>query len=135
MTYLLDTNVCIKHLNGQSESIRQHLVAAQPQDIVLCSVVRAELFYGALKSRQSIQNITRIREFIDRFVSLAFDDRAAEYYGQIRVQVEQQGTPIGPNDMMIAAIAVAYQVTLITHNTREFDRVPGLRWEDWEASP
>ncbi len=133
MMYLLDTNVCIKHLNGQSISIQQHLAVAKPQEVVLCSVVRAELFYGVLKSRQSAKNMAKLRQFVSGFASLAFDDAAAEHYGQIRTQLEQQGTPIGPNDLMIAAIALANRVVLVTHNTREFSRVPGLLYEDWEV--
>ena len=67
-------------------------------------------------------------------MSLPFDDLAAEAYGRIRARLEQAGQLIGPNDLLIAAIAVAHQVTLVTHNTREFQRVEGLQIDDWEAS-
>lgn len=72
--------------------------------------------------------------FLDQFVSLPFDDKAALVYGRVRAQLATQGTPIGPNDLMIAAIAIANDVTLVTRNTREFGRVAGLRIEDWEAT-
>ncbi|MBU0567904.1 type II toxin-antitoxin system VapC family toxin [bacterium] len=133
MRYLLDTNVCIQYLNGRSEGIRQQLSQKTPEKIVLCSVVKAELFYGALKSSNPARNIERQLQFIGRFASLPFDDKTAEAYGQIRVQLEQHGTPIGPNDLMIAAIAVANDIILVTHNTREFGRIEYLKLEDWES--
>lgn len=132
MTYLLDTNTCIKYLNGKSENIRQRLEGSQPQDIVLCSVVKAELFYGAMKSANPQKNLAKLQPFVSRFVSFSFDDVAADVYGRIRADLEKLGTPIGPNDLLIAAIGVANDVTLVTHNTREFSRVTGLKLEDWE---
>lgn len=132
MTYLLDTNTCIKYLNGRSETIRQHLEAVEPQDIVMCSVVKAELFYGAIKSAKPAENLTRQLRFVNRFVSFPFNDEAAESYAQLRTWLEKLGTPIGPNDLLIAAIAVTNNLTLVTHNTGEFERVDGLRLEDWE---
>jgi tRNA(fMet)-specific endonuclease VapC len=133
MRYLLDTNVCIHYLNRWSEAIRQELSQRQPEEIVLCSVVKAELFYGALKSKNPARNLEKQRQFVERFVSLPFDDEAAEAYSQIRADLEQGGRPIGPNDLLIAAIAVANDVMLVTHNTGEFGRVQGLKLEDWES--
>lgn len=132
MTYLLDTNACIRYLNGRSENIRQHLEATQPEDIVLCSVVKAELFYGAMKSAKPEENLAKQHRFVSRFISLPFDDHAAEAYSRIRARLEKSGTPIGPNDLLIAAIAVVNDVILVTHNTDEFGRVEGLKLEDWE---
>ena len=134
MIYLLDTNTCIRYLNGRSDSIRRHFETTRPQDIVVCAVVKAELFYGALKSKNPVTNLAKQRRFLGRFVSLPFDDLAAEAYGRIRARLEQQGLLIGPNDLLIAAIAVAHQITLVTHNTREFQRVEGFPIVDWEAS-
>lgn len=133
MSYLLDTNVCIQYLNGRSESIRKRFESASPEDIVHCSVVKAELIYGALKSANPQRNLTRLNVFFGRFPSLPFDDYAAEIYGQIRWQLQKGGKPIGPNDLMIAAIAVAHDATLVTHNIKEFSRVKGLRYADWES--
>jgi len=132
MTYLLDTNSCIKYLNGTSENIKRRLESKQPQDIVICSIVKAELFYGAQKSAKLTENLEKVHKFIDHFVSLPFDDKASEKYGEIRSDLEKAGTPIGPNDLLIASIALANNVTLVTHNTREFKRVKGLKTEDWE---
>ena len=80
----------------------------------------------------STAEFTKQQVFVNSFVSLPFDDQAAEEYSLIRAELEQAGTPIGPNDLMIAAIALANNVTLITHNTQEFGRVTGLQIEDWE---
>ena len=103
-----------------------------PQDIVLCSIVKAELFYGVNKSAKPEKNLEKLTEFLNRFVSLPFDDKASETYGNIRVQLEKSGTPIGPNDLLIASIAISNNLILVTHNTREFGRVDDLRLEDWE---
>ena len=132
MRYQLDTNVCIRYLNGQSEPIRRQLLRRNPDEILLCSVVKAELLYGSMKSEKKDENLGKLRRFVNRFDSLPFDDQAAESYGRIRVQLEQEGTPVGPNDLMIAAIGIAHDAVLITHNTREFGRIEGLTIEDWE---
>jgi len=134
VTYLLDTNVCIKYLNGRSERIRQNIESKSPGNITLCSVVKAELFYGAMKSANPERNLKRISLFFNRFVSFPFDDKTSEVYGQIRANLEKADTPIGPNDMLIAAIALANNLTLVTHNTREFGRIENLKIEDWEIS-
>ncbi len=133
MTYLLDTNACIKYLNGRSERIRKNLESRKPEEMVVCSVVKAELYYGAMKSAKPKKNIERISRFLDAFVSLPFDDHAADAYGQIRAKLEKSGTPIGPNDLLIAAIAISNDVTLVTNNVEEFARVDGLALEDWES--
>ncbi len=134
MIYLLDTNTCIRYLNGRSDRIRRRLEATRPQDIVVCSAVKAELFYGAMKSHNPVITLAKQRRFLQRFVSLPFDDYAAEEYGRIRAHLERLGQLIGPNDVLIAAIATAHHVTLVTHNTREFQRVEGLSLDDWEVS-
>ena len=132
MRYLLDTNVCIRYLNGQSEKIHQQLNMKAPEEIALCSVVKAELIYGAHKSHNPSKNLQRLYFFADTLISLPFDDKAANIYGRIRTDLERAGTPIGPNDLMIAAIAIANEIILVTHNTSEFSKVDTLRIEDWE---
>jgi len=134
MMYLLDTNACIGYLNGRAMGVVQRLKALRPQDVAVCSVVKAELFYGAIKSTNPARTLGKQQAFLSRFVSFPFDDQAAEAYGRIRAQLASRGTPIGPNDLMIAAIAVVNDLTLVTHNTREFGRVEDLRMEDWEAA-
>jgi tRNA(fMet)-specific endonuclease VapC len=78
-------------------------------------------------------NLKLLARFFQRFTSLHFDDNAAEQYGILRSTLEKQGTLIGPNDLLIAYIALANNVTLVTHNTNEFQRVPSLQMEDWQA--
>ena len=94
-------------------------------------LVVAELYFGAYKSPQPATNFAVLATFLPAFLSLAFEDRAARVYGQIRANLEAKGTPIGPNDFMIAAIALANDLTLVTHNTSEFNRVSGLKLVDW----
>jgi len=132
MTYLLDTNVCIVYLNGYSEQLKHRFEAADPRQIMLCSVVKAELFFGAMKSQKREKTLKNVENFCSQFNSLNFDDKAAWVYGQIRANLETKGTPIGGNDLMIAAISLAYQMTLVTHNVREFSRIEGLEIIDWE---
>ncbi len=134
MKYLLDTDICIAFLRKRESSVRQHLAVLDHSTIALCSIVKAELWYGAEKSARLQQNLGSLREFFASFYSLPFDDRAAEQYGRLRADLEKQGTPIGPNDLMIAAIAHANGITLVTRNTREFSRVANLQTEDWESS-
>ncbi len=90
------------------------------------------MYYGALKSGRPEENLERMQKFFEPFVSLPFDDKAAEVYGEIRTQLEKFGTPIGPNDLLIAAIAKANTTTLITNNIKEFKRVEGISLEDWD---
>jgi tRNA(fMet)-specific endonuclease VapC len=134
MKYLLDTNVCIKFLNGRSLAIKQTINDKNLDDIVLCSIVKAELFYGALKSAQPDKNIERLNRFVSQFESFPFDDDAAEAYGRIRSDLEKLGTPIGPNDLLIASIALANGVILVTNNIKEFGRIQSLTLEDWEKA-
>jgi tRNA(fMet)-specific endonuclease VapC len=133
MRYLLDTNVCVMYLNGRSDLVRDRILSTPTQDMVVCSVVKAELFYGAMKSNNPTRTLERQQQFLERFVSLPFGDDAAILFGQIRARLANAGTPIGAYDLQIAAIALANNLTLITHNTREFDRVDGLQLEDWEV--
>ncbi len=132
MTHLLDTNSCIDHLRrGAASHVTARLGAAKPGSVVLCSVVVAELLYGAHRSAQTARTLSQVQAFCAPLISLPFDDRAASDYGRIRAHLASRGTPIGPNDLLIAAIALANGLTLVTHNTAEFSRVPGLALEDW----
>ena len=133
MTHLLDTNSCVDHLRrGSASNITAKLAAAPAGSVVLCSVVVGELLYGAHRSARKAHTLNEVQSFCAAFVSLPFDDRAAAEYGQLRAHLAALGTPIGPNDLMIAAIALANGLMLVTHNTAEFSRVPGLSLEDWQ---
>jgi tRNA(fMet)-specific endonuclease VapC len=133
MIWLLDTNVCVCYLNGRSRNLKRKLDATTVEHIVVCSIVKAELFFGVAKCRDPAETLADQRRFLSRFQSLPFDDAAASFYGNIRADLAQRGMPIGDNDIIIAAICLANDVTLVTHNSAEFGRVNGLRIEDWEA--
>ncbi|MFH1176046.1 MAG: type II toxin-antitoxin system VapC family toxin [Acidobacteriota bacterium] len=132
--YLLDTNACIRILNGSSARLVARLREHEPAEIRVCAVVKAELLYGAQRSARTADNLRLLARFFEPLVSLPFDDGCAERYGLIRVGLERDGTPIGPNDLMIAATALAHDLALVTHNVAEFSRVAGLRFEDWETA-
>ncbi len=132
MKYLLDTNVCIKYLNNTESLIRNRMQMLKPSAILLCSVVEAELYYGVMKSASPSKNLTRLTPFLNQFASLPFDSKAARKFGHIRTELAKAGTPIGPYDLQIAAIALVNRLILVTHNTREFSRIPMLHLEDWE---
>jgi tRNA(fMet)-specific endonuclease VapC len=132
MIYLLDTNTCIRYLNGRVLQLRTKFLAVSDRDIAVCSIVKAEMFAGAAKSQFPERSRQKQVAFLNRFVSLPFDDAAATEYGTLRAHLERHGTPISANDMLIAAIALANNLILVTHNTAEFSRVPGLKIEDWE---
>jgi len=132
VTHLLDTNSCVDHLRrGPASNVTGKLAAAVPGSVVFCSIVVAELLYSAYRSVRKAQNLSQVQGFCGNFRSLAFEDLAAEQYGWIRAHLTGMGTPIGPNDLLIASIALANGLTLVTNNTGEFSRVPGLKLEDW----
>ncbi len=133
MTRLLDANACIRYLNGRSALLRQRLMAHPPSDIAVCSIAKAEMYAGALRSTEPSQSRARQVEFQGGFVSLPFDDTAAEEAARIKAHLFAVGMPIGPYDIQIAAIALANNLILVTHDTSEFARVPGLQIEDWEV--
>lgn len=132
MIYLPDTNACIKYLNQKNSSILRQFATIPRQNIVLCDIVKFELYYGAYKSTRQEKNLAILDEFFSEFVCLPFDDKAIKKCAQIRAQLAKLGTPIGPYDLQIAAIALVNDLILVTHNTREFSRVEGLMIEDWE---
>lgn len=131
MSWLLDTNICIAFLKGGDLGVGDRLSELPPSEVFLCSVVRAELHYGARRSSRVEANLLKLDAFFQLFPSLAFDDSAAEQYGLIRAQLTSSGTPIGPNDLLIAAIALSAGAVLVTRKDREFRRVAGLRIETW----
>jgi tRNA(fMet)-specific endonuclease VapC len=133
MKYLLDTNVCVRYLNGESEVLKRRLQTTNLEDIAVCSIVKMELFYGAMRSNNPDASWQKQQKFLKAFVSLPFDDIAALIAGRVRAQLVNLGTPIGANDLLIASIALAHNLTLVTHNTREFCRVEQLHIEDWEV--
>ncbi len=134
MRYLLDTNTCIRYLNRRSQPVIDKMELLPPNEIAVCSVVKAEMYFGSRRSHDPATARVKQDEFLSLFELLPFDDEAADFYSQIRAELARQGMPIGPNDLMIAAIALARDLILVTHNTREFSRVSDLHLEDWEEA-
>jgi tRNA(fMet)-specific endonuclease VapC len=130
MRYLLDTNAIIALLNDTTSPIAKRVRRHAPRDFGVSAVVIHELYYGAFRSQRVEQNVARVDAL--RFSVVEFDEEDARQAGQIRAQLASKGTPIGPYDVLIAGQARARELTLVTHNTSEFQRVPGLRVEDWK---
>ena len=133
MPWLPDTNVWIEILKNRGGTVEEQLLNRSPAEIRLCAVVKAELWHGARKYGNVSSRLTKLQKLFEGFVSLPFDDIAAWHYGIIRHELEKVGRIIGPNDLKIAAICLANQLTLVTANTAEFRRLPELRLEDWSA--
>ena len=132
MRYLLDTNVWIHYLKSAAP-VEERLRQTPARDIAVCSVVWAELLHGARKYGRREERLARIERTLSPFHSLPFDDAAARRYAEIRDELETRGNIIGPNDLLIAAIAIANDLTLVTSDS-EFSRIERLRTEDWLAA-
>ena len=134
MAWLLDTNAWINFLkpgNVGSKAIADRLASLQENEVLLCSVVKAELWHGAEKYANREARLAKLAEIFARYLSLPFDDVAARHYAIIRHQLESRAQIIGPNDLKIAAICLAHGLTLVSANTNEFNRIEGLRVENW----
>ncbi len=129
--YCLDTNICIYLLKGTFPSIADRLRGVEPGEVAVAAMVKAELLFGAEKSQQSARTRARIEEFLEPLAILPFDDRASALHARLRASLERRGTPVGCEDLVIASTALAHDAILVTHNTREFKRIPGLSVEDW----
>jgi tRNA(fMet)-specific endonuclease VapC len=130
--WLLDTNVLIHAVRGRPPGVRAHLQRQGPDDIAVSSITVAELWYGAEKSVSPARKREAWRTVIAPFLVIPFDRDAAEQHARIRYLLRHK--PIGERDLLIASIALAHDLTLVTHNAAEFSRVPRLRVEDWAAS-
>jgi tRNA(fMet)-specific endonuclease VapC len=131
MRYLLDTNVCVDYLNGRYPKVIDRLQQVPPGDVLVSVIAVAELRYGADKSSRPQENHHRLDLLLEDLAALEFDLASASEYGQLRSELERTGTPIGPNDMLIAAQARAHDLILVTDNRAEFARIARLRVENW----
>ena len=130
LRFMLDTNICIYTLKNRPPSVRENFNRYSGA-LCISTVTQAELIYGAMKSAHPESNLATIEQFAARLTVLDFDTNAAGHYGDIRSTLEKQGNIIGPYDLMIAGHARSLGLTLVTNNMREFERVDGLRVEDW----
>ncbi|PZQ47520.1 MAG: VapC toxin family PIN domain ribonuclease [Rhodovulum sulfidophilum] len=130
---LLDTNAVIALVTRRSEALLRRVEACAPGTLGLSAIVAHELYYGAYRSQKVAFNLETLRLLLADLVLLDFDREDARAAGEIRAELARRGTPIGPYDVLIAGQAKARGLTLVTNNTGEFDRVAGLRVEDWSA--
>src|SRR5688572_24699468 len=131
MKYLLDTSICVDYLRGRSPSVTGRIQRVAPSDLALSAVAVAELRYGADRSARPKANHALLDVLVAEIPCLEFDLEAAAAYGRLRARLEAKGTPIGPNDMLIAAQALSRSLVVVTENVREFRRVRGLKAESW----
>jgi tRNA(fMet)-specific endonuclease VapC len=126
--FLLDTNICVYAIKRQPV-VLQHLKQHSPDDVAVSAVTLAELWFGARKSSQPDKTRKAVDAFLSPFRVFDFDRSAAEAYASLRLHLQQQ--PIGERDLLIASVASSRHLSVVTHNTREFSRVPGLSVKDW----
>mgnify|MGYP003314473310 CR=1 FL=1 len=134
MRYFLDTNIIIYALKNSYPEIKNHFMRIPSQTISIPSIVIAEIEYGARKSRNYEKTIEIYRQFMNTFSNAEFNEKAAICYGEIRSYLEKKGDLIGPNDMLIASIVLAEEGILVTHNVKEFAKIPNLSIEDWTVN-
>jgi tRNA(fMet)-specific endonuclease VapC len=130
LTYMLDTNICIYVMKNYPQVLREKFNALAEQ-LCISTITLGELHYGAEKSARRVDNLTAIAHFVARLDVLPFEAKAAANYGQVRAELERAGTPCGPHDIQIGGHARSEGLIIVTDNIREFDRMPGIRAENW----
>jgi len=130
LKYMLDTNIAIFVIKRRPIEVLSTF-NAHAEQMGISSITLAELLHGVEKSTFPLQNRKNVEDFVSRLEVLAYDDNAAAHYGDIRANLERKGTPIGVNDLHIAGHARSRGLILVTNNRQEFERVEGLRVEDW----
>ena len=131
MRYMLDTNICIYAIKHKPKKVFDKLQEVDPSDVCISSVTYAELVHGVEKSASVEKNRLALTMLLANIEILDFNVSAADSYGKIRAELEKNGTPIGPLDMMIAGHAQSLGYTIVTNNVREFSRVKNLKFENW----
>ncbi len=129
--FLLDTNICIYAINGRHPKLTEKLLSIHPSKIFISSITIGEMEYGAAKSHWGERTRQIMHAFLANYDTLPFTDQDATLFGAFRAQLESAGISIGILDVMIAAQSVSNNLTVITHNTREFIRIPGIKLDDW----
>ena len=129
--YLLDTNICIYIINKHPTKIIERISSLNPSEIKISSITVAEMEYGASKSENREMNRSALKRFLSSFEIINFDTKDAEIYGIIRAELERNGNIIGPYDMQLAAQALRWDYIFVTNNKKEFQRINGLKLENW----
>ena len=131
MIYMLDTNICIYIIKQKPKEVIDHLKKIKNSDLCISSITYSELLYGVEKSSNVTKNLLALTMFLTNIELISYDENASAQYGLIRAELERNGKPIGPLDMLIAAHAKSLKITLVTNNVKEFERVNGLKVENW----
>lgn len=131
MNYLIDTNICIYIMNQRVPSVTARFHALSTDSVGISEITVSELAYGVEKSQRKAENTTRLSEFLMPFTILPYQAPVSKAYAEIRTDLERRGQVIGPLDMLLAAHAIAEDLTLVTNNTKEFQRINGLKLENW----
>lgn len=131
MKYMLDTNICISTIRQKPTRLLEKVVQFVPGEIGVSAITVSELTYGAQKSNFPAKNMAALEQFLLPLEIAEYDHAAAIAYGKIRAELERAGPPIGAMDMLIGAHALSLNIVLVTNNTREFQRIPNLKLEDW----
>jgi tRNA(fMet)-specific endonuclease VapC len=133
--HVLDTDTCVYYLRGRAPAIRRRLEQVAWNEVSTTAITAAELRFGALKSRQSTANRVDVERFLGSFAMLSFGNLAAAYFARVKSNLASRGEMIDALDLLIAAIALSHDATLVTNNTRDVARIPGLRLENWLEEP
>ena len=129
--FMLDTDVCIALIKNRPVSMQNRLSLLIPEEVGISSMVAAELWFGVANSQKKKKNEAALKDFLEFVTLLGWPCEASSLYGHIRSQLQKLGTPIGAMDLLIASHALFLDTVLVTNNTREFERVPDLKVENW----
>ncbi len=129
--YMFDTDICIYIIKRKPRTVLKHMEMLQPGELVMSAITFAELMNGAKKSHQVDTNVSKLNELAELLAICPFDKKAAISYGDVRSALEKKGAIIGSNDLLIAAHALSLDLILVTNNEKEFNRVDGLKIENW----
>ncbi len=132
MNYLLDTNICIHIINEQPAQVLQRLIQAGRESLAISTITVAELAFGVAKSTRADSRV-KLENFLSKFPILDWGQDAAWVYGNVRKTLEAKGQRIGERDLLLACQALSLDITMVTNNTREFERIEGLKLENWVA--
>jgi tRNA(fMet)-specific endonuclease VapC len=132
LRFMLDTNLCIRVLRDRPQNLRPRFNAEAP-GLCISTITLTELLHGAARSARPVETRDGVEHFAARLTVLDFDAAAAAHAGDIKAELQRRGEPIGAYDVLIAGHARSRGLVVVTGNLREFDRVPGLRSEDWTA--
>lgn len=132
MKFLLDTDICIYWLKGKS-IVRTKVEQVDWSDIAICVITATELYFGAYNSHKIEQNLKTAENFIQSITVLPLSNNTLKKFGQLKAQLRKAGTPVADFDLLIASVAISKNLILVTNNTRHYQRITGLKLENWNS--